>query len=79
MNENGITIWIDEPPSVIAARLKKGKSHRPLIAEVPDDNLSEFFLRMRGAREPYYLKAKYHLSGDDITEKDFLKIIRSNE
>jgi shikimate kinase len=79
MNENGVTIWIDEPPSVIASRLKKEKSHRPLIAEVADDNLSEFFIRMRGSRAPYYMRAKYHLSGNHITEKDFMKIIRSNE
>jgi shikimate kinase len=79
MNENGITIWIDEPPSIIASRLKKGKSHRPLIADVEDNNLSEFFIRMRGAREPFYVKSKFHLSGSNITEKDFLKIISSNE
>src|SRR6516164_2312332 len=32
MNENGITIWIDEPIKIIAERLQKQKSHRPLIA-----------------------------------------------
>lgn len=79
MNENGITIWIDEPTSVIASRLKKGKSHRPLIAAVEDDNLNEFFIRMREKREPHYLKAKYHISGNYITEQDFLKNISSNE
>ncbi len=79
MNDNGITIWIDEPASIIASRLKKEKSHRPLIAAIEDDNLSEFFIRMRGSRAPHYLKAKYHLSGNHITEKDFMKIIRSNE
>src|SRR5438309_1491698 len=39
MNNNGITIWIDEPIDIIASRLQKEKSHRPLIASVKDEEL----------------------------------------
>lgn len=78
MNKNGITIWIDEPLKIIAGRLLKGKSHRPLIASVEDDNLEEFLAGMRDKRKSFYAKSKYQLAGN-ISEKELLKIISSNE
>ena len=79
MNEHGITIWIDEPPTTIAKRLKKEKLHRPLIANVKDEALPGFFVQMREKRKSFYAKAKYHLAGSDITEESLLKIISPNE
>jgi shikimate kinase len=78
MNENGITIWLDEPIKIIAKRLQKQKLHRPLIASVEDDSLEDFLTQMRDKRKPFYAKAKYQLTGN-ISEKDFLKIISLNE
>jgi shikimate kinase len=78
MNENGVTIWIDEPIKIIAERLQKQKSHRPLIASVEDNKLEDFLTQMRDKREPFYAKAKYRLTGN-IAEKDFMKIIAPNE
>lgn len=74
MNENGITIWIDEPIAVIEKRLLKEKSHRPLIANIPDKDLYAFLFDMREKRSVFYAKAKHHLS-DNINEKKFLEII----
>lgn len=79
MNEKGITIWIDEPVETIAARLEKEKSHRPLIANVDTESLANFLAQMRDKRKPFYSNAKFHLTGNNITEKDFLKIIRPHE
>ncbi|HEX5151143.1 MAG TPA: shikimate kinase [Parafilimonas sp.] len=79
MNEHGITIWIDEPPATIAKRLQKEKLHRPLIAHVEDETLSDFFVRMREKRKSFYAKATYHLTGSPITEESLLKIISPNE
>jgi shikimate kinase len=74
MNENGTTIWIDEPIKVIEKRLLKEKSHRPLIANIADENLFTFLSDMREKRSMFYAKAKYHLS-NNISEKEFLEII----
>lgn len=79
MNDNGITIWIDEPLSNIAARLQKEKSYRPLIAGVPDEQLENFFQEMREKRKPFYSKAKYHLKSGNLNEKDFLEIFSPHE
>lgn len=78
MNEQGITIWIDEPVETIAARLEKEKSHRPLLANVDNENLADFLAQMREKRKPFYSNAKHHLS-NDISEKSFLKIISPHE
>ncbi|MBV9960621.1 MAG: shikimate kinase [Parafilimonas sp.] len=74
MNANGITIWIDEPIEIIASRLQKEKSHRPLIANIQDEQLINFLSGMRDKRKPFYSKAKYHLN-DTISEKKFAEII----
>lgn len=79
MNDNGTTIWIDEPLSVIAARIKKGKSHRPLIANIADDDLESFFYEMREMRKAFYSKAKYHLNSGNLNEKHFLEILSPHE
>lgn len=79
MNDNGITIWIDEPLSTIASRLKKGKSHRPLIANIADEDLESFFYEMREKRKPFYSKAQYHLNSGDLNEKHFLEIFSRHE
>lgn len=79
MNNKGITIWIDEPLSIIASRLKKGKSHRPLIANIPDENLEDFFCEMREKRKPFYSKAQHHLNRGNLKEKHFLEILSPHE
>jgi shikimate kinase len=78
MNEQGITIWIDEPVETIASRLEKEKSHRPLIANVDKENLVNFFAQLREKRKPFYSNAKHHLS-KKISEESFLKIISLHE
>jgi shikimate kinase len=75
MNANGITIWIDEPLAVITARLQQEKAHRPLIANVADENLEDFFYQMREKRKPFYSKAKYHLNSGHLTETHFIEIL----
>lgn len=78
MNANGITIWIDESIEIIAERLLKEKTHRPLIANVPDEELKDFLAQMRERRAPFYSKAKHHFN-KIITQENFLKIISTNE
>ena len=79
MNNNGVTIWIDEPIEIIAARLKKEKLHRPLIANVADEELESFFYEMREKRKPFYSRAKYHLNISNLSKKHFLEILSPHE
>lgn len=70
MNEQGITIWIDEPIDVLVNRLVKEKAHRPLIKNLNDAELKYFLEQKLQQRKPFYSKAKYIISSkEDTTEK----------
>ena len=42
MNEQGVTVWIDESVDVLAARLAPEKEHRPLIRDLSDTELTGY-------------------------------------
>jgi len=73
MNKQGITIWLDEPLPVIAARLAPEKEHRPLIAKLSDSELVSFLEKQRASRLPFYSTAQIHLKDDPITADSFKK------
>jgi shikimate kinase len=77
MNQHGSTIFIDPPIDQLVKRLIPEKSHRPLISKLSDEELFQFLTQKRLERLPHYKKAQIHLSGDEITEKKFIQIIKS--
>lgn len=79
MNANGITVWIDESIEVIEQRLMQGKTHRPLIANIPDEKLHSFLSEISKKRTAFYSEAKHHLKEDNINEASFLKILTMYE
>lgn len=58
MNENGITVWLDESIDIITKRLESGKEHRPLIAKLSNDEFKRFVENKLKERKPFYNKAK---------------------
>ena len=78
MNEHGITIWIDEPVKILTERLQPEKAHRPLIQNLSDEELNQFLTQKLVERYPFYIQAKYHLQGDDISDAGFAKIIKQH-
>jgi shikimate kinase len=75
MNKQGVTIWLDEPLPVIAARLAPEKAHRPLIAKLSDVELLSFLEKQREARLTFYSAAQIHLQEDSITADSFKKAL----
>lgn len=78
MNEQGITIWIDEPVDTLLQRLKPEKEHRPLIKALSDEELKQFLTEKLVQRYPFYHQATYHLKGDTISDAGFAKIIKQH-
>ena len=76
MNNNGITIWLDQPVETLAERLLNEKSHRPLIKNLDDLALKEFLGKKLEEREPFYNQAAYRLKEEFLTEKAFTKILK---
>ncbi|MFZ9171646.1 MAG: shikimate kinase [Sediminibacterium sp.] len=75
MNKQGITIWLDEPLTAIAARLAPEKAHRPLIAKLSDSELIAFLEKQRKDRLPFYSEAQIHLQDPSITSDSFKKVL----
>lgn len=75
MNKQGVTVWIDEPVEVLAERLKAEKEHRPLIRSLSDTELIGFLTNKLEERTSVYATAHHRLSGKDINESSFKKII----
>jgi shikimate kinase len=75
MNDNGITIWLDEPVDVLVERLKLGKAHRPLLKHLSDEELYSFLQNKSEERKPFYSQSKYHLFGKEISDESFKKIV----
>jgi len=78
MNKQGITVWIDEPIETLSARLIKEKSHRPLIKDLDNDGLTNFLKRLMEERSEYYNQSTYRLSGDQLSESAFTKILNEH-
>lgn len=78
MNEQGITVWIDEPVEVLVARLLPEKEHRPLIKNLSDAELKQFLTDKLVQRYPFYHQATYHLQGDAISDAGFAKILKQH-
>jgi shikimate kinase len=75
MNKQGITIWLDEPLTAIAARLAPEKAHRPLIANLSDSEILAFLEKQRAERLAFYSSAQIHLQDQTITSESFKKAL----
>ncbi len=67
MNSQGETIYLKLSPEHLARRLSSAKAGvRPLISNKKGDELLRFITGMLHKREPFYLKAKFIISGNDM-------------
>lgn len=79
MNEQGITIWLDESIDTLADRLQTEKDHRPLIKNLSHEEIKNFIKVQYWERLQFYEKATYRLKSKQINDAEFMKIIEENE
>ena len=77
MNQQGITIWLDEPVSVLVGRLKKEKNNRPLLNHLDENGLQQYLEKLLVERTPYYSQANIRLIGNEINLKTLLLKIKA--
>jgi len=65
MNNNGITIYIAPDTDVLATRLIKSRTERPLIAGKSRDDLISFINDALLKRAPFYEKSKIIIRGEN--------------
>ena len=75
MNKNGVTIYLHRPVKELFQRLRQGKSSRPLIANMTDDQLLKFIEKSLSLREEFYKQANCTADRDNQEAKDLVNII----
>jgi shikimate kinase len=79
MKKEGIVIWLDESVEVIVKRLIDEKEHRPLIADLNEEELTKFIQGKLIERHSFYSQANYRLSSDQITDAKLKQLISQHE
>lgn len=75
MNKTGKTIYLNINPKILANRLLKSKTERPLIKGKSRDELIEFIDETLRKRNQFYKKAKFEITRPDIDLDEVVKMI----
>jgi shikimate kinase len=78
MKKEAVVIWLDESIDLLVKRLSNEKAHRPLIANLSDQELAAFLEQKLVERHPFYKQAHYRLSGEQINEAGLKKLIQKH-
>ena len=74
MNEHGLTIYLDTPVPVLAARLRADQSTRPLLRQVSGRDLETHIGALVQQREPFYRQAAVIADFSDREEELFERL-----
>lgn len=79
MNLNGITIFLDVSPEELFDRMQmnQGAFDRPLLADIPEDQLLEDLDIKRSKRLNYYKKAHLTIKTDHLTRDQLIDYIEA--
>jgi len=76
MNQQGITVWLNESIDILVDRLDPEKAHRPLIQALNKDQMRVFLEKQLAERTPFYSKAKIQLNGKQLQIKQLIQTIQ---
>lgn len=79
MREQGKVVWLNTSTAVLLQRLLKEKAHRPLIKNVPDNELKAHIIRKLQDRKMYYELAHLRLPEETLTLEEMTKSIFNND
>ena len=75
MNNSGKTIYLNIDPKILAFRLMKSKTERPLIKGKTREELVAFIDENLNKRNEFYNQAKYQITHPDIKMDELEKLI----
>lgn len=75
MNRTGKTIYMDIDPKILATRLLKSKTERPLIKGKSEEELVQFIAETLEKRNIYYSRANSRITRPDVDLKEVMKMI----
>ena len=75
MNNSGKTIYLNISPKILAYRLMKSKTERPLIKGKSKEELVSFIDESLKKRNEFYIQAKFNITHPDISMDELEKLI----
>ena len=75
IHQNSVSFYLRANVGTLSERLKKQKSKRPLIANIPDEDLPEFIAKHLFERNIFYTKAQFTISTDNRNPEDIVEDI----
>jgi len=75
MNHSGTTVWLNTPLTILFQRLINEKDKRPLLKELPDDQLRGFIIKKFADRKIYYEQAQVMIDDEEISLDHFIEKI----
>jgi shikimate kinase len=75
MNRTGITLYLDTDPAILADRLTKSKTVRPLIAGKTKEQLTDFISETLFKRRPFYEQSRFRIDSFDTDPGLIFKLL----
>jgi shikimate kinase len=75
MNQAGTTVWINTPLEILFQRLVKEKEKRPLIKNLPDEQLESFIIKKYSDRKIYYEQASLKVDEEPVRLEELIEKI----
>jgi shikimate kinase len=77
MLETGLTVYLKMTPGQLTARLMESTGERPLIKNIPDDQLFDFIEKKLAVREKWYSRANIIVEGTNLDITNLHSFIRT--
>lgn len=75
MNRKGLTVWLNPPVDMLAARLITETAHRPLLAGKTGADLVELITHLMEERQAFYEKARIEIKNTHIALEAFINTL----
>lgn len=75
----GEVIYIQLDSDTLVSRLKKATKDRPIVLNKTDEELRNYVQDIREKCEHHYLRAKYYVSGKNLTVNNILHVLQSDK
>lgn len=76
MKGRGKVIWLNTGIDTLVRRLMKEKQHRPLLRDIPDNDMKAVILKKLHDRKIYYEQAHIALPEEDLTPEQIITAIQ---
>jgi shikimate kinase len=76
MNQTGLTVYLHATPTMLKQRILRQKAQKPLLKNVPDEQLTDYIAQLLQRRETVYRQSQIVVEAFNLTAKKLLWIMQ---